>query len=507
MNKPLFISAPSVGIAPSAFKGFQDVRNLDLSTFPGVAILNNILAKASSTTVVTRVQWMVKNPTAPAEVYALDSAGKVYRSGDSGATWALMTGFGSSGAGQGLAIWKNYLFVARTTALDVCGDGAASGNGTTTGIANANWTNDWTTNALSSDALWHPMIVSKNDNKLYIGAGRYVFSLDEASGQTFAPGNSATYTMTEQALDLPPNYRIKCIEELGNNLMCGTWQGTNVYDLRIADIFPWDRSSPSFGQPITMNENGVHALLNIGNALAVFAGIEGQVYISDGVSATPIAIIPSSITNISGGKYIEFLPGAVANFKKKIFFGVSSGGTSTAIPGMGVYSLQRTSRGNILLHEHTISEGSDGDGEILNIGALLPITRDELLVSWRSATTYGIDKTTNTSYNTSYGGYFISPMYRVGTSDQTRKFQEAEINLARPLRTGEGVKLSYRNDLTDSFTDFLTLDFATYGAELSHTTILSKPTFDIPASELLQVKVSVAGTTTTTPEVMGVILR
>lgn len=496
--KDLTITAPSIGIGPSPHKGFADVRNLDVFTSLGVAKLNNLIAKVSSTTVVTRVQWMVKNPTTPAEVYALDSAGKVYKSADSGATWALMTGFTAGGHGNGLAIWKNYLFVARDAYLDVCGDGSA------TGIANANWTNSW--KAIDSDVLWHPMLVSKNDNKLYGGAGKYVFSLDEVTGQTFVPATAGTFTFTAQALDLPPNYRIKCVEELGNNLMLGTWQGTNLYDLRVADIFPWDRSSTSFGQPITLSENGIHAMLNTGNTLTILAGIEGRLYVSDGVSATPIAQIPNSIADLSGGKYIEFMPGAVANFKTKVFFGVSSGGTATTIPGMGVYSLTRTSKGNILVHEHTISSGSDGDGEILKIGALLPITRDELLIGWQDATTYGIDRTTNTSYATSYAGYFLSPLYVVGTSDQLRKFTEVEINLARPLRANEGIKLSYRNDLTDSFTDFLTFDYATYAGELSHTTILSTPTFKIADSELMQVKVSITGTTTT-PELKSVTLR
>lgn len=565
----LTIPTPSIGIGPSPHKGFADVRNLDIFTSPGVAKLNNLIAKVSSTTVVTRVQWMVKDPATPANVYALDSAGKVYKSTDSGATWAVVAGnsftvtiaspavfsatahglvandtvvFATTGAlptgltagttyyvistgltadafevstseggaavntsgtqsgthtfrpalgalGQGLAIWKNYIFVARSARLDV--------------YSGSTWTNNWKT--IDTDALWHPMIVSKNDNKLYGGAGQYVFSLDEATAP-FVPATAASYTFTSQALDLPPNYRIKCLEELGNNLMCGTWQGTNLYDLRVADIFPWDRSASSFGQPITMNENGVHFLLNIGNALVVGAGIDGQLYLSDGVSATPIAQIPSGIADLSGGKYIEFMPGAVCNFKKKVFFGVSSGGTATTIPGMGVYSLTRTAQGNILVHEHTISTGSDGDGEILKIGALLPITRDELLIGWQDATTYGIDKTTNTSYATSYSAYFISPLYKVGTSDQLHKFDEAEINLARPLRANEGIKLSYRSNLTASFTDFLTWDYATYAGELSHTLVLSKPTFDIPASELLEIKVSLTGTTTSC-ELRSVTLR
>ncbi|MEK7180136.1 MAG: hypothetical protein AAB706_01560 [Patescibacteria group bacterium] len=494
----LTINAPQQGISSSPFVGYGDVRQLDIFILHGAIKLNNLTAKKSGTTVIGRVNWMVKNPATPAEVYALDADGKVYKSTDSGATWALMTGFTAGGAGQGLAIWKNYLFVARATAIDICGDGTA------TGITNANWSNSWAGMTLDTDALWHPMLVSKNDNKLYIGAGKYVASIDEATAP-FAPGTAASYTATAQALDLPPNYRIKCVEELGNNLMLGTWQGTNVYDLRVADIFPWDRSSSSFGQPIVLNEFGIHAMLNIGNALIVLAGIDGQIYLSDGVGASPIAQIPQSIADISNNKYIDFYPGAICNYKKKVYFGVSSGGTATTIAGMGIYSLTRTSRGNILVNEHLISTGNDGDGEILKIGALLPITRDNLLIGWQDATTYGIDNITTSSFVTSYGGYFISPMYRVGTSNHTRKFQEVEINLARPLRTNEGVKLSYRSDLTASFTDFLTFDFATYAGKLSHTTILSKPTFDIPASELLQIKCSLTGTTTS-PEFLSLIL-
>lgn len=495
----LTIQAPTQGISQSPFTGYGDVRQLDIFTLPGIAKLNNLTAKKSGSTVVTRVNWMVKNPATPAEVYALDDGGKVYKSTDSGATWALMTGFGAGGAGQGMAIWKNYLFVARATAIDVCGDGTA------TGITNANWSNSWAGLTLTTDALWHPMLVSKNDNKLYIGAGIYVSSVDEVTGQTFAPGTPATYTATAQALDLPPNYRIKCMEELGNNLMLGTWQGTNVYDIRVADIFPWDRSASSFGQPIVINEFGVHAMLNIGNALVVLAGIDGQVFISGGVGATPIAQIPQSIADISNNKYIDFYPGAIANWKEKVYFGVSSGGSATTIAGMGVYSLTRTARGNILINEHLISTGNDGSGETIKIGALLPVTRDNMLIGWADDTTYGIDNITTSSFATSYGGYFESPMYRVGTSDQTRKFQQVEINLARPLRTNEGIKLSYRSDLSQSYTDFITWDFATYAGELSHTTTLTKPTYNIPKSELIQIKVSITGTTTT-PHLMSVTL-
>jgi len=382
MNNELIIQAPRTGISPSAHVGIADIKCLDIFSTPGVVKLNNFGEKKSAERVVDLIKWMVKNPATPTEIYALGDTGEVYKSADSGDTWAVLAGHSNTNAhGNGLAIWKNYLFVARDTCLDVCGDGTA------TGILAANWTLDWTTAALASDVLWHPMLISKQDNKLYIGAGKYVFSLDENTGQTFAPGTPATYTMTEQALDLPANYRIKCMEELGNNLMLGTWQGTNVYDLRIADIFPWDRSSTSFFQPIQIAEYGIHGMLNNGNYLIVLAGIEGKIYKSDGVNAVIIAQIPETLIQIAGGKYMEFYPGAVINYKGRPFFGVSSGGLATDIDGCGVYSLMLTGKGTILTMEHCTSSENFGASGTLHIGSILAVTRDSLLIGSRDGNT------------------------------------------------------------------------------------------------------------------------
>jgi len=498
----LIINAPRTGIAPSAHTGIADIRNLDIFSIPEIVKLNNPAVKKSADTVVGLVKWIVSNPATPTEKYALDDGGKVYKSTDSGATWVLMTGFTAGGHGNGLVIWKNYLFVALDTKIDVCGDGTA------TGITDANWTLDWEVSALDSDVLWHPMLVSKNDNKLYIGAGRYVASLDENTGQTFAPGTPATYTYIQQALDIPPNYRIKCLKELGNNLMCGTWMGTNVYDLRIADIFPWDRSSPSFGQPIQIAEYGVHGMLNNGNYLIVLAGIEGKIYRSDGVNAVPIAQIPESIIQIAGGLYLEPMPGALINYKGRPFFGVSGGGTATTIDGCGVYSLSITGSGTILTLEHGISSGNFGATTNVKIGSLLEITKDSLAIGWKDETTYGIDLTDTAAYNTTYSAYFISPFYNVGTSKQPRKFIEIEFQLVRPLRANEGIKVDYRNDLTATFTNLGTWDYTTYGAEISHNQIFYKGTtsVDIPACENIQLRISLTGSSTS-PELRSIILR
>lgn len=478
-SEPLIIYAPSQGIAKSPHVGFSDVRNLDIFSIPGIARLNNKLDKKSSTTVDAQIKWIVKNPASPANVYAIDSNGSVYNSSDSGGTWAELSD--REGAGQGLVVWKDYLFVAEGDKIDVFGP--LSGSPT--------WDDDWQS-LPENDGDWQPMLVSKNDGKLYIGSGRYITSIEEVSGQDFDPDTGGTFTFTSQALDLPEDYRVKCLTELGDDLMIGTWQGSNIYDVKVADIFPWDRSSGSFRKPIQITENGVNSMLSKNGYLYILAGIEGKIYKSNGIYAWPIAQISETISDLSGGKYLEPFPGAIINYKDRVFFGVSDGGTS-AIAGVGVYSLLETSSGNIITHEHTISTGNSGASNVAKVSALLGITRDTLLVGWRDNATYGIDKTDTSNYSTGYTAYFDSPLYRVGTFLNPRTFTKLDFYLAKELAANEGIRIQYRVNLTDSFTTigtYTTTEIGT-GEHSFHTEA------SIPSCELLQIRVSLTGTTTT----------
>ena len=491
------LQAPRTGIAQSPHVGIADIRNFDIDSVEGVAQLNNILVKKSGTTVTAQVNWIVRHPVTTTEIYALDDAGTVYKSANSGSTWAILAGSSSTSAhGNGLAIWNNYLIVARDTKLDVCGDGSG------TGIVAANWTLDW--QSIDSDNLWHPLYTSINDSKLYGGAGQYIFSLEELT--TFVPGTGATFTFTAQALDLPEDYRIKCLEELGNNLMIGTWQGTNIYDERIANIFQWDRSSVSFGQPIVLDEYGIHAMKFDGNSLIVLAGIDGIIYSCNGASAWAIGQLPQ---DLSGGKYLEFYPGALIKYKNKMFFGVGQGGTQT-ISGMGVYSLKQTGKGNILNYEHNISTLSDGSLKPLKTSALLPVTRDTLLVGWRDDTTYGIDLTLATSYayTTDYVAYFDSPLYEVG--DELNKWKPTEIkfHLGKPLATGEGIQVKYRKSLSDDWVTIKTMAFADnkVGAMISRV-IVTDVDLTVLKGEQIQLRVALKGTATTTPQFKFLIMK
>ncbi len=393
--------------------------------------------------------------------------------------------------GQGLKIWNDYLFIARTTKLDVYGPISGS----------ALWVNNWQT--IDSDTLWHPMYQSFNDSKLYGGAGRYVFSVEELT--TFDPNDSGTFTYTAQALDLPKNYRIKCISEIGNNLEMGTWVGTSIVDNPIATLFPWDRSSPSFSQPLEFRENGINQMINIDEILWIQAGTNGKYFKSNGVQFSQVAQLPSYIINLEGNLTLDPLPGAMANFKGRPFFGVSSS-FSNNIPGMGVWSINQNSKGVTLMFEMGISTGNYGASSVIKIGSLLPYGNQIMNVGWRDASTYGIDQINPSSRYGNYLPYVDSPFYHVGNNLEPRQFTQIEFELAKALAGSQSIKLQYRTDLSASFTDITGTPYAfsDLGAVLSINT-----TADIPACEFIQIRVllGAAGNANGSPQLRSVTLR
>lgn len=558
------------GIAASPHVGFGDMRNLDISTIPGSIRINNLTElKANGATLsINQVISIVRNPINSSQFWAVSIGGSVLQSNDSGATWTVIAG-NTAGNVMGLEIWKDYLFVARASALDVLGPltgtiftvtianpavftkvahGLAAGNpiifsttgalptgltaGTTYYVIAAGltadafevstsaggvavittgsqsgvhtfikWTNSWET--IDSDANWHPMLVSKNDGNLYGGASRYIYSLSEVS--TFVPANGATFTFTQQALDLPANYRIRCLEELGNNLMIGTWMGINVSDFRIADIFPWDRTSDSFTLPLTLDEHGVNSMININNILYILAGIGGKLFSSNGVQSNLIAQLPSSVVNVEGTEYLDPFMTIMANYKGKIFFGIA-GTTNTS--GIGVWSFVLDSKGGILNFEHVISNGrSGGASSLVQITAILPVNRNTLLIAWKcdnGSTTYGIDKINNLYRYTAYAAYFESPFYQVGTPLNKKQYSQIEFQLTEALTTGQGIVLKYRTDLSATWTTIGTYDFATLGAVMSHNVAPG-----IPDCEFIQIRgeLTTAASSNTSPKLRTVILR
>lgn len=476
------------GIAPSPHEGFGDMRNLEVYKTPGVARINYATVKSTATS--DWVKWFSLDTRNSTIVYALGDSANVYKSTDSGSTWSSVTGNNQSALGQGMVFWKGHLLVAGGSAVEALDP--ATGTWYTIG---AN---------IAADSDWHPMIHGQDDI-VYGGAGRYVFTIDENPGTTFQAGTATTYTMGTAALTLGQDYTIKCLEELGTNILCGTYKGSVANYAApaagYADIFPWDRFSQDPGIPVHIGEDGVHQMKNINDVVYIAAGVKGNYYKTNGVSAEPAFSIPESIMPLAPRDFTIHMPGAMTSYQGKLFTGI---GNSTFIsPGLAGGCGVWTYKDKSLVLENIVSNRQDGNGTAyLRIGAIQIVSSNKYLISWNyGGGTYGIDLVSTTRY-TDYQAYFESQFLQIGSKSNPIPLSEIEFKLAKPLTENQGVRVKYRTDLNSDFTTHGTYDFATLGAVSGYT-----DTFGVTTDGGLQMRVELTTSGTTTVEFKELILR
>lgn len=417
-----------------------------------------------SATELSTIKKIVQNPAvtgANYKFYAIDSGGKVWV--QYGNIWVHLAG-NTAGEGEGLDIWKGYLFSYTSTKMEVYGPLTGVGD-------SAAWSTNWQT--LDVDGQFHPSMVASND-RLYVGAGNYVAELLETSGSTFAPGTGSTFTYTAKILTLPAGYRIKTIAELAGDLALGTWKGSDLdtyaMDYKVADVFFWDKSSTlSFRRPVQLKENGINQMITIGNTLYLVAGYDGRIYATDGVNVTQVGQIPHSLTNTQQSTISRwFWPNAIMHHKGKIYMGVGSNATGTIAP-LGVYSFN-PSTGDIVV-ENILSSGNDGTSGRVMIGALISAGADTYYIGTMAdaSKTYqgGINvvKSANGRYES--GAFFETALIPIGTTLNRKTYTNMDILFGKPLSTDQGLKLYYRTASTGSYTLLGTFNYASLGAAVT----------------------------------------
>lgn len=416
--------------------------------------------------------------------YAQDDGGRIWEL--VGNLWYLIVGNTLTGAsGNGIVVWKDYLIVFRDAKIDVYG------NLLTAAHSARAWTNDWQSIAAESGNLHSPIVHSLNDVIYFAYKDTttkipYISSIAE-NAAPFAPGTAGSYTYTATAKKFPQYKNINCLVEYGIYVAAGTDY----------EIYPWDRSSPLFDDLILPPENGVTAMCVIGTVLYFACGVRGNIYATIGSATKLVQEFPASI---SGIPYTPINIPVMIKHKGRLFFTVECIGCS------GVYSIDLQTGAFVL--ENRISVGTYGTAAH-KLPAMVSVGIQQYYLGWKNtdAITYGIDTFTLSGadyyFQTSYGGYFETQMVEVGTTLVPRQLTQAGFNLTRPLATGQGVRLSYRTSLADSYTVLGTYDYATLGAVKSHVA-----TADIPATEMVQIKVELTApsSATTTPELRSVFI-
>jgi hypothetical protein len=412
-----------------------------------------------------RVKKIVQNPgstTGNFRAFVLDESGKVWTQVNN--LWSHLPG-NATGSGQGMEIWKNYLFV-------IGDSGVISTYGSLTNVGgSAAWTATWKT-ATGSDSFVAPT-VNGSDDLLYIAQGRYISTVEEDAAP-FVPATAGSYIWTDIALDLPTSYRIRCMCENGVDLAIGTWIGSTYPDVftaslevKKADIFFWDRSDSTFRLPVHIEENGVNQIISINNLVYAMCGQEGRMYITNGTSSELFTQIPISVFDRQQNttQHLFFFPFAIAYFRGRILVGVSSGSVSSSptLSPLGVYAINPAT-GAIAIEQIGSTDNTGLSGSV-GIAAIVATSEQEMYVGFYydgSQTVPGrIDRITSNTLRYGAGCLIESGLYSVGSADEKTNFPVVEFMLGKALASSETVTLYFRRTSTGSWTQVVQLTNST----------------------------------------------
>jgi len=462
----------------------------------------NITSAGTGTHSITGIEMkkvlkIVRNPkrsSANFEFFAVDALQNIWTNFSQ--TWTLVDG-NTAGQGQGIEIWKDYLFSFINSTIEVFGPLSSITAGT------AAWTTSWKS-FNTGDALYHPSLIGQDDI-LYVGDGFNIMSLSEVT--TFDPASAGTYSFNNNALDLPSQYRIKCLAELGKNLVMGTFVGSNEGTTNIADLFFWDRISDSFEFPIQVKEEGINAIISVENLIYFFAGFDGNVYVTNGVSVDLFKKIPDSLLDRQQTtEQIEVLPNAIIKVNGRIYFGLSNeqAGSSETLSPLGIYSL--TPDGRLTL-EHTISGGNDGSSGSVSFGALYSKSSKTIYAAYLDASQTPSESAidlieTSKRYDESEA-QILTGLIHVSDNAEEVTLEQTEIYLSKNISSGQSVTVSYRKNLSDSFTEIGSISFSNDGATSKKTIRKSIKVSEIQFKIVLDTGLDA----TDTPELTRVVLR
>ena len=357
--------------------------------------------------------------------------------------------------GSGMEIFTNksgnaYLFACNKRYAQVMDLTSFISSGTMT------WSNNLAAREFDSQSngAIHSALLGQ-DNRIYFCDGRYITSFSEAT--TFIPTDAASYTWSTKALSLPGNSIIQCLEELGVNLLIGDKASNYIYQ--------WDRTSTNFSIPIRCSEDNIWKMININNTVYILAGQKGIVYSTQGYTCDVFRKLPEYVT---GGQVTW---GGIEKVNGHLLFGCLGYKAETGVfVNGGVYKIfLHTLKPGTIVIDQTPVTGTETVVPTL----ILSNDADSYFYGTYESSKGQIDYVNPDQFDAlnnkasgryqNYEAVIESPLFAVSPVQEYRNFELTGIELGRKLAGTEGIKISYRENISDAYTDLTTFDYATYG--------------------------------------------
>lgn len=356
----------------------------------------------------------------------------------------------------GIATWEGYIVLFGTFAIGNV-DIASITTLFSTGPAAA-WDYGW--ESLMSTGGVNGRIFtlsSQEDGNLYWTTNTGIGSLLVTPGDTFDPTDTASYSMTDSAINIPQGDRPTCIAELGSNLLIGAY-GSFVY--------VWDKISLGFNTLLNIPDPFTINIVATSQNAYVFSGSRGRIYVTNGSGIDLFKKIPDYVTG-TVMPYITWWDAAFARNQLYFSFTAKSNADAALTTVAGLWAIDLETDALRLLNKLT----NTGYGATTTMvverpfpnfttgPAFAPYITDNpsgvgVMVGWYTGSTYGIDVGASTPY-TSYESYLETDLIPVGTYLDPFTPSQIEWKTSAPLGgggTAESIRVSYRTNIYDSYT-------------------------------------------------------
>lgn len=285
-------------------------------------------------------------------------------------------------------------------------------------------------------------------------SGTQYFNTFYPIGAVSAGNGSDTWTFTPQALNLPTFETSTSLVEIGNTVIIGGKTNT---------LYPWDQVAPLPSSLIELPEDDVHYMIAVNNMAYIFAGHKGNVYLTNGSTASAVISIPDYCAGVPGtpSTYVEpyFQWGGADYIRGRVYFSIQDQTASKAGNCGGVWSFVPTQNlfygqdvGLSLRLENENSYATYNGLANLVIGnqnqSAIGVQYFSAWTSTISSPTYGID---TSGTGTLTAATIESDEIPTGTMLNKKTFSQIEYKLSTPLISGENVAINYRQSLTDTW--------------------------------------------------------
>lgn len=374
----------------------------------------------------------------------------------------------NSGSPATAPIWSYGQYTFSGTTLTVFGQIGGSNliNGSTVTLT----TSGTVPTGANATTLYYAINVNTSGNATTFSiastVGGSAISLSGGSGNqyfnTYKPSHSSgntTYIFSPQALTLPFTAVAQSLCEIGTEIVVGT-QGNNLYF--------WDEIAPLPNNFIPLPENNSKYMINVNNMAYIFAGSKGNIYITNGSTASAAISVPDYCAGVPGtpSSYIEpyFTWGGAAYIRGRVYFSIQDQTTTKAGNCGGVWSFVPTQNlfagqdvGLALRLEAQNSYANyNGFAIVLLNSQNQNANGPQYWTGWISSVsspTYGIDFSSTLPF---VGGSIIeTDGVAIGTLLDKTSLDQIEYKLATPLAAGESVGMKYRLNLTDVWTSLI----------------------------------------------------